>query len=230
MFDFRALEEDKKVLYNTDYYSGDYSHEFYIKKAIDDGSNKPKFYIRAYTRINGELVPQGYIYFYLDYENKTSDFIGVKVLEEFRNLNIGSLLIASWIDLCLNNGFDILGLNRKQRKPFLLYMLKTYGFDVKNKKLYDKRDDIITLCKSRDPEDLSKILIFKSPKHEFNFVHTNIYKSDNYVIKHDSNGLIMLDHIILPLQDSNTDPIEYKLQDYEIAKLKSQMVLSKHRK
>ena len=68
MFDFRTLEEDKKVLYSTDYFSGDYNHEFYIKKAIDDGSNKPKFYIRIYTRINGKLVSQGYIYFYLDYD------------------------------------------------------------------------------------------------------------------------------------------------------------------
>ena len=230
MFDFRNLEEDKKVLYSTDYYSGDYSHELYIKKAIDDGSNKPKFYIRAYTRINGELVPQGYIYFYLDYENKTSNFVGVKVLDEYRNLNIASLLISSWIDLCLNNGFDFLGLNRKQRKPFLLYMLKTYGFEVQNKKLYDKRDDVITICKSKNPEDLSKLLMFKSPKHEFNFIHTNVYKTDNYVIIHSDKDIIMLDHIILPLQDSNTNPIDYTLTDYDFAKARTQMVLSRHRK
>ncbi len=230
MFDFRNLEEDKKVLYSTDYYSGDYSHELYIKKSIDDGSNKPKFYIRAYTRINGELVPQGYIYFYLDYENKTSNFVGVKVLDEFRNLNIASLLISAWIDLCLNNGFDFLGLNRKQRKPFLLYMLKTYGFEVPNKKLYDKRDDVITICKSKNPEDLSKMLMFKNPKHEFNFVHTNVYKTDNYVIIHNDKDIIMLDHIILPLQDSNTNPIDYTLTDYDFAKARTQMVLSRHRK
>ena len=134
------------------------------------------------------------------------------------------------INLCLNNGFDFLGLNRKQRKPFLLYMLKSYGFEVKNKKLYDKRDDVITLCKSMDKEDLSKILIFKSPKHEFNFIHTNIYKSDNYVIRHDDNGLLILDHIILPLQDSIVDPVEYKLLDYDFAKAKTEMVLNKHKK
>ena len=75
--------------------------------------------------------------FYLDKENKTSEFIGIGVAPEYRDLNIGSFLIASWIDLCLNNGYDFLGANKKQRKPFLLYLLKTYGFEIFDKSIND---------------------------------------------------------------------------------------------
>ncbi len=231
MFNFEGLEPDNKILYSTDYFSGDYNHEIYIKKAIDDGSNKPKFYIRVYTRINGELVPQGYIYFYLDYINRTSDFIGIKVLPEFRNLNIASLLISCWIDLCLSNGYKFIGVNHKQRKPFLIYLLKTYGFDIKNKDLYDTRSDVITICKSVDPEDYRKLLLFKDRKHESDFIKTNIYKTDNYEIIHKiEDDMYLLDRIILPLQSAKTNPINYKLMDRELGEIKTQMVLSRHKK
>ena len=123
------LETGDKFLYSDKYFSGDYNQELYIKRSEDDGSNKPKYFINAYSNINGEIVRQGYIYFYLDEKTKTSSFIGVKVEDAYRDLNIGSFLIASWINLCLNNGYDFLGVNQKQRKPFLLYLLKTYGFE-----------------------------------------------------------------------------------------------------
>ena len=106
---FEQLDTSVKYMYSTEYFSGDYNHNIYIMRAKEDDSRKPKFYIRATSNINGEEVIQGYMYFYLDYENKTSDFIGIKVHEQYRNLNISSLLISIWIDLCLNNGIDFLG-------------------------------------------------------------------------------------------------------------------------
>ena len=88
------FKEGDKVFYSDEYFSGDFNHELYLKRSKDDGSNKPKFYISVYTRINGNLVQQGYIYFYLDYEKRISNFIGIKVEPEFRNLNIASFSIS----------------------------------------------------------------------------------------------------------------------------------------
>ena len=89
---FEKLDTRIKTTYSTDYFSGDYNHEIYLMKANDDGSHRPKYYLRAVTNINGVEVIQGYLYFYIDYDTKTSEFIGIKVHEEFRDLNIGSLL------------------------------------------------------------------------------------------------------------------------------------------
>ena len=144
---FERLDNGIKNIYSQDYFSGDYNHEIYLMKANDDGSHRPKYYLRAVTNINGVEIIQGYLYFYIDYDTKTSEFIGIKVHEKFRDLNISSLLVSLWIDLCLNNGIDFLGSNKRQRKPFLIYLLKTYGFDILDKSLYEKSKDVISICR-----------------------------------------------------------------------------------
>lgn len=224
------LEVGKRTFYSNDYYSGEYLQEIFLKRAIDDGSNRPKFYISIFSNINGTPIQQGYLYFYLDFETKTSNFIGIKVEPEFRNLNIGSLLIATWIDLCLNNGYDFLGVNPKQRKPFLLYLLKTYGFEILDKSLYDVRSDVISICRSINLNDKTKFLLFKDSKHERTFISTNIYKEDNYEIVHDPNNIILLDNIILPLQSRKRNQVNYELLDQNLAETKTLNVLSRHKK
>lgn len=226
------LEIGNKELYSTGYFSGEYNQDLYLKRAVDDGSNHPKFYIGAFTNINGELVRQGYLYFYLDYEDgiKISTFIGMSVEEQFRNLNIGSFLIASWIDLCLNNGYDFLLAHKKQRKPFLLYLLKTYGFEVFDKSLYSARSDVISICRSSDLNDRRKLLLFKDSKHEDVFAKTNVYKHDNYKIIHSTNGVILLDKVILPLQDAKRSPVEYELLDEELAENKAHTIIYRHKR
>ena len=219
-----------KLLYSSGYFSGEYSQDLYLKRAVDDGSNRPKYYLSIVSNINGELVQQGYLYFYLDYENKMSDFIGVKVSEKYRDLNIGSFLVASWIDLCLNNGYDFLGANKKQRKPFLLYLLKTYGFEVFDLSLYGSRDDVITVCKGIEKDDKRKILLFKDPKHEKVFMGTNCCKDDNYEIVHSRKGIITLDDVILPLQNMSKDEIKYELMNYALAEEKATKVIKRHKK
>ena len=223
------LKEGEKTLYQTGFYAGNYDEDLYIKKSIDDGSHRPKFYISVYTRINNELRQQGYLYFYLDYETKQSNFIGIKVEPEYRNLNIASFLIATWIDLCLNNGYK-LGVNEKQRKPFLLYLLKTFGFEILNTSLYETRPDVITCCRSLDYSNKSKMLFFKDPKHEENFLKTNIIKEDNYQIIHSTNGIIRLDNIILPLQNMHHNPVHYELLDDLMAEVKTNITIAKHKK
>lgn len=224
------LSEGKRVFYAGNYFSGNYQHQIYLKKANDDGSNIPKYYISVFTNINGNLILQGYLYFYLDYLTKTSSFIGIMVLPEYRNLNIGSLLISTWIDLCMNSGYYCFKTNKKQRKPFLLYLLKTYGFEVNDLSLYDKRNDVICLGRSILPDDISKILLFKDLKHEKTFMGTNIYKEDNYKIIHDVNEMIYLDKVILPFQNMSRDKVEYELTNFDLAEAKMEYTLSRHQK
>ena len=79
---------------------------------------------------NGQFLQQGYIYFYLNRELKMSKFIGLYIKPEFRGKGLASLLLASWIQFCLNYNFEILSTIKHQRKPFLLYLLKKYQFEI----------------------------------------------------------------------------------------------------
>ncbi len=231
MLDFPNFNPGTRLFYSNEYYSGDYNHEIYLKKSIDDGSNRPKFYISIFTKDNDIYKLQGYLYFYLDYTKKSSSFIGLKVNEEYRNLNIASLLISLWLDICLNNGYKNIDINHKQRKPFLLYLLKTYGFEVANLKEYYTRDDVITICKNENLTDKAKYLLFKSPKHAHDFQKTNTYKSDNYIIANDGRlNLIYLDKIIFPLQDAKYHPALYSLLNEDLANEKLSRTLSQHHK
>lgn len=224
------LEVGDSRLYSSNHFSGDYNQELHIKKAFNNEDENSKYYINVYSKINGEMVRQGYIYFYLDHESRVSEFIGINVNPEYRDLNIGSFLVASWIDLCFNNGYDFLGANKKQRKPFLLYLLKTYGFEIFDKSLYESRKDVITICKGYEKDDKRKILLFKDLKHEKMFMGTNVYKSDNYEIVHDKKGIITLDDVIMPLQNMSKDQIKYWLLNYDIAKDKALKVMSRHKR
>ena len=206
---------------------------------------KPKFYLTIYATINNQTIMQGYLYFYLDYQSKTSSFIGLKVLNEYRNNNMASFLIASYINLCMNNGYEILNINPKQRKPFILYLLKTYGYEVNDLNLYETRNDVISICCKKEINDLTKLLLFKDIKHELSFMSTNSYKFDNYQIVHSKDNLIVLekddnlkivynlivlDQVIMPLQNASLNPINYELIDKEKAFNKTNLVLSRHKK
>ncbi len=223
----KLVEGDKK-LYSTGYFSGEYNQDLYIKRSLDDSSNKPKYYISILSKMNGDLVIQGYLYFYLDHQSKTSHFIGVKVNDLYRNLNIGSFLIASWIELCFDNGYDFLKVNDKQRKPFLIYLLKTYGFEVLDKLLYETSNDVISIYRSLDFNDIDKYLLFKDLKNEKRFIETNVFKTDNYKIIHTNEGMIFLDDIIMPIQNYKKSKLDFELRDEELAKIKSKNVIKRH--
>ena len=225
------LEIGNLSLYSTGYFSGNYNQDLYLKRVKnDDGCDKSKYYISVFSNICGDLTLQGYLYFYLDEDNKMSQFIGVKVKEKYRNLNIGSFLVASWIDLCMNNGYDFLGVNPNQRKPFLLYLLKTYGFEIFDKSLYETRNDVITICRSCNMEDKRKFLSFKDSKHKESFIKTNIFKSDNYEIVKPSDEIICLDQVILPLQSRKRDSVDYELRDVHKSLIKTSSVIQRHKR
>ncbi len=227
---FKELETDKRFLYSASYFSGNYNQLLYLKRAKDDGSNRPKFYISAFANINGVLTLQGYIYFYIDFNTKKSDFIGIAVKPEYRNLGISSLLISSWIDICLNNEIDYLGTHYKQKKPFLLYLLKTYGFEIDNIKLYRTSDSLISLYRDPDFSNTSKYLLFRSPLHEKAFMKTNIYKSDNYSVLHNTAGFYEIGRVIVPLQNMSIMKVSYELKNEDAAAEKVAKILSMHKK
>lgn len=227
---FKSIPDGQKVLYQDNAFSGDYSQSVYIKKSADDGSKKPKYYINVYSHQNGVLRLQGFLYFYLDYEAKKSYFIGLEVYPEFRNLNIASFLVATWIDLCLNNGYEFLSTHEKQGKPFLLYLLKTYGFEILDKSLYQTRPEIISVCCSKDKLDLKKYLAFKTPNHERDFIQTNFYKQDNYHVIHNMEGFFHLDDIIMPIKNARKKAVNYLLLEEDIAQKRVEHTIGKHTK
>lgn len=216
-------------LYKDNVISGNYNQYIYLTRAEGNQGKNPMYYLWIYGKENGTLVKQGYIYFELDFDNKKSSFIGIKVEERFRSLNISSLLLASWIELCLNNGYDYLGVNQKQRKPFLLFLLKKYGFDVENLSLYDTRPDVISICRDLSkPKD--KILLFKDARHENVFKNMKICQEDKYRIIHSMNGMRFLDKVILPLQGAKKANIEYLLLNELLAEEKVESTLKRHRR
>ena len=216
-----------QIVYDDRAISGNYDQTLFLKRAMGNPNEDPIFYIRAYGKTKDELVHQGYIYFHLNPKTKSSSFVGVKVEEEFRNLNIASFLVASWIDLCFNNGYDFLGANQKQRKPFLLYLLKRYGFEVLDKSLYETRPDVIAICRDFEAPK-KKLLLFKDEKHKTAFSKTNIFKEDNYHIVHDTHGIVVLDNIILPLQGQKRANVNYSLLDEVLATKKTETTLKNH--
>lgn len=227
---FECLELNQKKLYSDGYFSGDYNQEVYLKITVPDLSQRPRFYLSVYGKVNGTFVQQGYIYFYLDFVTKTSTFIGVYVKPEYRNLNIGSFLCACWIDFCFNYGYDFLNANKKQRKPFLLYMLKTYGFEVLDPSLYLTRKDVISICRDSDSDKKRKVLFFKDFSHEKIFMNTNVYKMEDYEIVHSLDHFEVLDSVLLPFQNLQKNQVQYHLLNQHQAQERTQAVLARHKK
>ena len=223
----RRIEDygiDERELYKTGFFSGDYNQDLYIKRADVDQKEAPTYFLSACSN-KGEI--QGYIYFTLDQLRKESKFIGVKVGEQYRNLNMASFLISSWIDMCLNNDYEMLGMNERQRKPFFIYMLKKYQFEVPDLSMYETRPDIVAICRSDRILDLAKYVLFKNPHEEKKFAESKIIRSDNYSIVHPESPvdirvgttlrnlsgerLRIVDRIIFPLENFRRYPANYRL-------------------
>jgi len=225
------LDYGQSLVYGSNFFSGDYNQTLVLRRSKEGSINRPQFYLCVISCINGKQVQQGYIYFYLDYQTKTSDFIGVKVNPEYRNLNIASFLIASWIDMCMNSGYEALGCVQKQRKPFPLYLLKKYSFEILNLSLYDTKPYVVSICKSNDESDRTKFLLFKSPEYEKLFINSSVSSSDNYSIIHDlDEGKTVLDRVLLPIGGKSPLDGIYRLSEENIfdAEQLSQTTIHRH--
>lgn len=214
------VDYNKKLLLLKDLENTDYNQRLYIEKSFCKQSNSEQYFIKIYKLENNILICQGYIYFYVDKENKSSTYIGTRVKEEYRNKGIASLLTSSWIKFCLDNDIYNLNTNKKQRKPFLLYMLKTYSFELDDVDKYDTSRFNIHICKKED--EFTKYLLFDNMRQKETFMNGKIYLADNYqVLDQLNSGTQKLDTILL----SNI----YYVQDNEFAYDKSVKVIDRHK-
>ena len=162
---------------NSCYYTVNLEKSYFKKNNVD------QYFIKVYrTELSKTSCIReniGYIYFYLDQVCKKSSYIGTYVKPEYRSIGLASLLTAYWIKICLDDGFDFLTTNKVQRKPYLLYILKKYFFEIADTDKYSLSKHTIHICKDGDEE---KFLLFKNREMARNFQHGKIYQEDNYKI------------------------------------------------
>ncbi len=216
------LPYNKDILYSDFIEYNGLNQRIYFQKSYMKAKNIDQYFLKSFVIDNkGNQICQAYIYFYLNSDRKTSDFIGIYVKPAFRNLGLASLLISTWIQFCFNNGYNFLGTNKAQRKPFLIYLLKTYGFEILDPIIYQTTSNVIHICKSKN--DNTKYLLFKNPKQRDSFMKGNIAKEDNYKsIEQLDTNMSYLDSVILSK--------EYDLLDEHKANEKSTLILNRKKR
>lgn len=153
---------------------------------------------------NGNYLCQGYIYFYLDFLTRSSDFIGMYIKPEVRNSGLAQLLISYWVGICLDNGICDLKTIPKQRKPFILYLLKKFRFDLNDTSIYQTYPNVISIC--HDEFINGKCLYFQNSKQAETFRCGKINAGDNYVILEElTPSTVVLDKVILSTPYESTD-------------------------
>lgn len=169
---------NKKILIYGNY---EERERVYFEKVYFPHKSVNQYFIKLF-KLNkyGTYLCDGYIYFYLDLLKKESNFIGLWVKPERRNEGLAQVLISYWVNLCLENGIYDLNTIHKQRKPFILYLLKKFKFDLLNIKLYESSLNTINICKCLDND--VKCLYFKNPLQAETFKNSKILESDNYII------------------------------------------------
>lgn len=204
------LEFNDTILYKTFNYHG-LLQTITLTKTNSNGE-ETYFFKSAIIPVNKVPELQGFMYFTLDKEKRKSKFIGVYVNPNYRNQGISSLLISSWINFCLDNGFESLTTNRKQKKPFILHQLKGFEFELDRPKLYDEYNKVIYICQRNDCR--KKYLLFKDDGQKQLFLQSKIITSDNYqVLDNLDEKTKVIDQVILSKS--------YNLQDNEQAYSKS---------
>jgi len=169
----------------------------FLQKTKFTAKDLDHFFIKIYI-VNkyGNYVCQGYIYFYVNFLEKESNFIGVYVNPEYRNEGIAQLLISYWVTICLDNGIYNLNTIKRQRKPFILYLLKKFKFDLIDTQKYETDHNTISICKNSISN--KKCLFFKNPEQAETFKNGNIKNGDNYnILEIITEDTQILDHVLL---------------------------------
>lgn len=216
------------VLFTSFWYNNE-KYNVFFHRGYGDRVNKEivpnlsHYFIQIYKDINEGEVPKicAYIYFYLDFGKKETKYIGTFVDAEYRNVGFASLLTSLWTWICMDNNFYEYVTSKKQRKPFLLYLLKLYGFEINDINQYEASPHTIYIC--RNAISLDKCLYFKDSGQAKSFQGSNVALKDNYqVISEDvfRNGEVeVLDKIILSTP--------YYLQDFDKAYMRCRVNLEK---
>ncbi|MCM1052998.1 MAG: GNAT family N-acetyltransferase [Ruminococcus sp.] len=208
------LPYDKHLLIDMIVYQNNV-YRICLEKSFFKCQNLDQYFIKIYDK---DMHCVGYIYFYLDFNTKDCRYIGMYVKDAYRGLGFASLLMSYWLNICIDNDFYSCNTNKKQRKPFLLYLLKTYGFEIPDTSLYITSPHLISIYKDLDSTE--KCLLFKNERQAETFRQGTIMDGDNYqIISSPSLSHIHLDDVLLTHK--------YALQDLDGAYNKSNLVLSR---
>lgn len=97
---------------------------------------------------NNQIIEYGYVYFML-YRAPDglpiSQYIGLKVLEDYRGKGLGDLLMSAYLYYSYDNGFVFSESTTRQRKLDVLSLMDKYGFRVKNPEKYDNGERVSLL-------------------------------------------------------------------------------------
>lgn len=188
--------ENGKIIGEFDLYNyGLPTTKGYLFHQISNGGNFGDKYPenREYLRIIGitkdnEILEYGYIYFMLHISKEgipLSQFIGSKVLENYRNKGLGDLLMSVYLYYSYDRGFTFVESITRQRKLDLLSLMDKYGFRVKEPEKYENGERI-TLFKNNMVVDVFKqnkngiYYRFKTSKAENLYINNNFKVSGNY--------------------------------------------------
>ena len=218
---FDKLDYNKGIVLDTINVSKTLRRIIRLEKTFFKENVLNQYFIKFYNLENDRLINIGYIYFYLDFQTKISTYIGSYVKPEYRSQGLASTLTSYWIKFCFDNGFYDLTTIKSQRKPFLLYILKTFSFDIENLNDYLSSNYNIHICML--PNDKTKYLVFENAKHALSFKEGKIYKNDDYqILDPNEEGLIKLDTVQLSKIHNLKNPeIAYEKSEKKIEQFKT---------
>ncbi len=181
MISLQNLEYNKKVVLDEYVNKEGNFQQLILSKTYCKPDNRNHYFITLYlVKPDGTYINQGYIYFFYHEQNKTIDFIGIFIKTEYRSKGLASLLVSTWIKLCLENDIIKLTTIQKQKKPFLIYLLKTYYFELKDATLYEKSKNVIHICRRENSS--AKFLFFENENQRDLFMTSKIFYTDDYQI------------------------------------------------
>lgn len=216
----KNLIYNEKILLKDDFQFKTCNQGLYLSRHTCQNDINDRYYLNIKLLEDNNLINQGYLYFYIDFNKLQSELIGVGIEPEYRNYGLASLLISSWIKLCIEQGINNLQTISKQRKPFLLYLLKKYRFELENTEIYETSSRMVYICRENGSND--KLIMFKDEREKRLFNNSNIMKTDNYrIIDTLTADIEIVDKVVLYFP--------YFLQDSEFAYQKSLSIYNKHK-
>lgn len=167
-----------------------------LRKPFDPKRSEVYYLYLYLVGDNGDYIHQGYLYFSIDFQMNKSKFIGTYIKPEYRNTSLASFLISSWIKLCIDSDILSLVTAKRQSKPFLLHILKTFNFEIANILDYESLPNTIYICKKEN--DLTKFLFFKDEKQADFFKKSNALNNDNYnILDNIDENMEIIDKVLM---------------------------------
>ena len=191
------IEYNKKYLLDTFINEDGYIKSLYLIKTLNKATKQDNYYLKLYLNsYDGNEFLLGYLYFFVTPKERKSKYVVTFVEPNNRDSGIASFLTSAWIKFCLEHDLDVLITNRKQEKPFLLFLLKKYYFEIKNPLIYPSHENTVYICKKNN--ERKKVLLFNNDNYKNAFLRSNSFKNDNYmVILELEPDITILDQVIL---------------------------------